>query len=517
MRYWRTAAVVCLALLAGACGDEESPTEFGESGNLHGTWLLEDEGRSTYVRITSDQIRIYEQEDTCFTRSDYGIEAVEGLNFTLVGATSTDEWEFRLGPDGETLTIDDGVEAVTLVSSDINVESLQLCAAVVIFGNLHPSCAELPEVSVGSSVTGVLEPGDAEWGGTWYDLYALKLTAPTPVTIDLASVDGDLDMWLGIYTFDGATRVIRNDDIDYDGGNYDSRITTELGAGCWVIVANSYDGDDADEDGGNYSLSVAGDVAPEPDFEAAPCTALPQLALESSAMGLLEDADAHWSDGTYYDLYGLQIGTAGEVTIEHRAGADDVVDPYLMLYNDDATERIDENDDGAGDLDSRVVATLDPGCYIVVAASYSETPEEEGTYMVSAASGTIAPAFPHEPCVNLPLLPLGGTVNGTLEAGDPEWDGTWYDLYSVQLVDATNARISLSEDGSGIDTYLAVYDFQMGERIIRNDDIDYDGGDYNSQVETALAPGCYVVLANSYDGDDEGEVGGAYVLSLEEF
>ena len=517
MRYWRTAALFCLGMLSAACGDEDSPTEFNEAGNLHGTWVLEEPEGVTYVRVTSTAIRIYEEADTCFRRRDYTIEAVDGTMFTLVSATEQDDWQLSV-EDG-TLVVDNGEETVELAASDVNVESLQLCAAVVIFGNLHPSCAELPEVDVPGEATGTLQEGDPEWDGTWYDLYSLQLPVASSVTISLTSVpDGDLDTWLGVYNFTGSTRIIRNDDID--DSNFNSRLTIDLEPGCYVIVANSYDGDDAGEDGGNYVLEVDADLPPQPEFPTPACTELPQLALDGSVMGLLEDADAHWSDGTYYDTYGLQIATAGEVTIEQRAGADDVVDTYLLLYNSDATERLDENDDidyDGGVYDSRIVTALDPGCYIIVAGSYSETPEDAGTYMVSATTGTVTPELAHEPCVDLPVIAPGDVVNGTLQAGDAMWDGTWIDLYSLQIIESTNLRVTMTEDGSGIDTWLGIYDFQSGTRIIRNDDIDFDAGNYNSQVETTLAPGCYVVFANSYEGDDAGEVGGAYSLTVENF
>ncbi|HEX6588361.1 MAG TPA: DVUA0089 family protein [Longimicrobiales bacterium] len=517
MRYWRIAALFCLGLLSAACGDEESPTEFNEAGNLHGTWVLEEEEGVTYVRITSTAIRVYEEADTCFRRRDYTIEAVDGTQFTVVGTTESGDWQ--LSVEGNTLVMNNGVETIQLAASEVNVETLQLCAAVVLFGNLHPSCEELPEVPIPGTATGTLEPTDFEWDGTWYDVYSLQVPSATSVTISMTSVpDGDLDTYLAVYNYTGATRIIRNDDIDYDGGNYNSQLTVDLGPGCYVIVANSYDGDDAGEDGGDYVIEVQADLPPQPEFPTPACTALPQLALDASVMGRLEDADPHWSDGTYYDLYGMQVATAGEITIEHRSGADDVVDPYLLLYNADATERIDDNDDidyDGGIYDSRVVATLDPGCYIVVAGSWSETPDDAGTYMVSATTGTVTPELAHEPCVDLPMIAPGDVVNGTLAAGDSLWDGTWIDLYSLQITESTGLRLTMMEDGSGIDTWLGIYDFQSGTRIIRNDDIDFDGGNYNSQVETTLAPGCYVVFANSYEGDDAGEVGGAYELTAE--
>lgn len=515
MRTRTFAAALLLGLAAGACADEDSPTEFGPTGNITGTWLLEEEHGATYVKVGPSDIRIYTQNDTCFSRRDYEIAAVEGVMFTVVSDTLEAQWSFEL--ESGTLQLSDGTSTVALVPSDVSVESLQLCAAVVIFDNLHPSCAELPAIAVGGSLTGVLEDGDAEWGGTWYDLYSLRLSATATVTITLSSVDGDLDMWLGVYDYTGSERIIRNDDIDYDGGVYDSRVTVELPAGCWVIVANSYDGDDAGEDGGNYRLEVSGDAPVEPDFPTAACNTLPQLALDGSVMGLLEDADTHWSDGTYYDTYSLQLDAETDVTIEHRAGADDVLDPYMMLYNDDATERLDENDDGAGDLDSRIAGTYGPGCYIVVAGSWSDDPSGEGTYMVSATTGTVDPAFPHDVCVNLPMVAPGDVVTGTLEAGDTTWFDTWIDLYSLQITETTNIRATLVEAGSGIDTYLGVWDFQAGTRLVRNDDIDYDSGDYNSRIEYTFEPGCYIVGANSYEGDDAGETGGAYELTIGTF
>src|SRR5690606_9234427 len=190
MRYWRIVALFCLGLLSAACGDEASPTEFNEAGNLHGTWVLEDPDATTYIRVTSTAIRIYEQADTCFRRRDYTIDAVDGTTFSLVSATEQGDWDLRV--EGNTLVIQSGTASQQFVASDVNVETLPLCAAVVIFGNLHPSCEELPALDVPGSATGVLEPGDPEWDGTWYDLYSLQLPSASSVTISLTSVDDDL-------------------------------------------------------------------------------------------------------------------------------------------------------------------------------------------------------------------------------------------------------------------------------------------------------------------------------------
>jgi hypothetical protein len=108
-------------------------------------------------------------------------------------------------------------------------------------------------------------------------------------------------------------------------------------------------------------------------------------------------------------------------------------------------------------------------------------------------------------------------VSGTLEEGDQRFsdsDPSWIDLYSLQLDTEQTVSILLEEDGSGIDMYLRLYN-SLGTIEIDNDD-DIDGTNFDSLIEDiTLDAGCYIIVANSYEGDDEGEVGGDYTLQVD--
>ena len=126
--------------------------------------------------------------------------------------------------------------------------------------------------------------------------------------------------------------------------------------------------------------------------------------------------------------------------------------------------------------------------------------------------------FPHAPCETLPEVEVGGSVTGVLEDGDERWtDDTWYDLYSLQLDAGATVTVGMSaDDMEALDTYLMLYDAFAVDRIEDNDDIDADAGNYNSRIESlALDAGCYIIVANSYSGDDAGETGGGYAITVQ--
>ena len=83
--------------------------------------------------------------------------------------------------------------------------------------------------------------------------YAFTLSEPSSVTITLES---DEDTFL--YLLSGAGRdgalLYDNDDIDTNGGNYNSRIAETLDAGEYTIVATTYDM----ETTGSFTLTVSG-------------------------------------------------------------------------------------------------------------------------------------------------------------------------------------------------------------------------------------------------------------------
>ena len=257
MRTITTMALIALALATTACEDE-SGVAMDPSGEVNGTWVVQRAAGTTYVRILPSTVELYVEGDTCFERTRYQITAIDGPQFSLVAeeAGTPASWSFERV--GDALAVTMGTEALTLEAISLDVNALKICGGPdPDFPN--PGCANIPVVGVGESLTGALGDGDAQWtDDTWYDLWSLQLAAPATVTITMTSDDQDLlDPYMLFYDATGVERIDENDDIDYDGGNYNSRVgPIDLEAGCYIIVAGSWQGDDDGEVGAGYTISV---------------------------------------------------------------------------------------------------------------------------------------------------------------------------------------------------------------------------------------------------------------------
>ena len=124
--------------------------------------------------------------------------------------------------------------------------------------------------------------------------------------------------------------------------------------------------------------------------------------------------------------------------------------------------------------------------------------------------------IPPDPCVE--QLTGDGTVNGSWMAEsaclsqnrDGDGTGAYARYYTFTLTEQSDLTITLE---STEDTYLYLLDGagRDGERVAENDDIDRDGGDYNSLIEGTFEPGDYTIEATTY----EAEVSGTFTLTVE--
>ena len=73
------------------------------------------------------------------------------------------------------------------------------------------------------------------------------------------------------------------------------------------------------------------------------------------------------ADTEYVDLYTFEVD--GTQTIQVDMGSSDF-DTYLYLYTD-AGRFVSDDDDGGAGFNSRLVRSVDPGSYVVVATSFS--------------------------------------------------------------------------------------------------------------------------------------------------
>lgn len=254
------------------------------------------------------------------------------------------------------------------------------------------------------------------------------------------------------------------------------------------------------------------------DFAHPVCTSLPQLAVPGSVEGEIEPGDARFWDDSWVDVYRIQLTEETDVSITMAADNQDELDAYLSIYDATGTEIVDD-DDAADGSDSRAEATLGPGCYFVTAGSYSgDDPGETGGGYTLTASTEFVFVFPPAPCEELPEITVGSSISSELVEGDLRWnDDTWYEAYSLQLDTEQTVTISQTADDTELlDPYLLLYEAAgvVGEDIAESDDI--DDVNFNSQIaDITLAPGCYIVVAGSWMGNSEDEVGGDYTLEVD--
>ena len=109
------------------------------------------------------------------------------------------------------------------------------------------------------------------------------------------------------------------------------------------------------------------------------------------------------------------------------------------------------------------------------------------------------------PCSETSPIAIGQTVTGALSAGDCQLtDGSYADRWLLTVNAASGVRIDLASDA--FDAFLAVTT-PNGTVIALDDD---SGGNLNARLDLTLAPGSYVVWANSVDPGETGP----YTLSV---
>lgn len=233
------------------------------------------------------------------------------------------------------------------------------------------SSKTVSEISVGQTRTGSLTSGDPQLGdGSHMDHWALSISSPTQVDIRLSSSDFDTYLLLGAGSPGNIDRILAEDDDG--GGGLNSRIAGTLEPGSYTIVANSYAGGAT----GSYELSVTGQPVDDGGSEDA---LQGRLEAGATASGQLTSAAPTLDDGSHYHMWQFSGEAGQQVTITLRSGA---FDTYLILLqgmslNPDAV--VAQDDDGAGDLNSQITATLpETGTYTVVANSYGAG--ETGAY-----------------------------------------------------------------------------------------------------------------------------------------
>ena len=351
-------------------------------------------------------------------------------------------------------------------------------------------------VAVAGSVTGEIDhAGDRDW-------FAVTLVAGTTYRIDL---EGEwtgggtlLDPYLrGIYDSEG--NLIGGTTNDDDGaGGYNSRVTFTPGeGGTYYVSAGGFRSRQ-----GTYTLSVKESPS---DSNADEIGTTGTVAVDGSVTGEID----HYGDQDWFAVT-LVAGTTYRIDLEgssSRAGT--LGDPFLWGIYDSEGNRIGgttDDDDGLF-YNSRIFFTpQENGTYYVSAGG--STVFHTGTYTLSVSTSSAADAVA-DGTGTTGTVAVDGSVTGEIDrAGDREW-------FAVTLEAGTAYRIDLegspSDAGTLSDPYLrGIYD--SDGNLIGGTTDDNAGAGLNSWVTfTPREGGTYYVSASG-----NGVHTGTYTLSVSE-
>jgi hypothetical protein len=342
-----------------------------------------------------------------------------------------------------------------------------------------PTPAALAQaIRIGETITGNLVAGGR-------DAYSLVVPSNAAITIDM---EAGFDTFLELR--DSADAVIMIND-DRGDGTFNSRITADLSAGTYTIIARAF----STAASGAYTLSVStgSAAAATPTPTATPIggsSAAGTIAVGETVTGVLA-AGAR-------DAYRITVAAGETFTIDMEAG----FDTFLEL-RDASDAVVASNDDrGDGTFNSRIVVDNPAaGTYTIIARAFASS--GSGTYTLRVSAGAVVPPTATLVPTSTPsaagTIAIGETVTGVLAAGAR-------DAYILDIPANTSVVIDL--DSAAFDTYLELLDPSDNSMIDFNDD--RGDGTFNSRISIDLTPGRYAVVVRGFSTSDAG----AYTLRV---
>ena len=344
------------------------------------------------------------------------------------------------------------------------------------------------QIPIGSSVTGQLTASDPVLtDGSHYKLFTFAGTAGQIVQIDLMSSDFDAYLYLKDAT---GNNLATNDD---GGGGLNARIVQVLPAsGMYQIVANTLH--QGQFGAFTLQLQATGTVQ--------------QIPIGSSATGVLTEADPMLGDSSHYKLFTF-LGSAGQtVQIDLMSTA---FDSYLYL-RDSAGDALAHDDDGGGNLNSRIIQTLPyTGTYQIVANTLQRGQFGPFTLQLQTAQAqtTVTTIQPLASAASLPTvgqIGLNQQVQNTLMAGGTTWNGKPIHLYSFACTAGQAFQMDIL---SSWDNYAVIFD-PSGTQVASND----DGGEgLNARIAyNCLTTGTYRLGVTTFSASTST---GAYTMQVQ--
>jgi hypothetical protein len=341
-----------------------------------------------------------------------------------------------------------------------------------------PTPAALTQaIRIGETITGNLAAGAR-------DAYTLVVPSSAAITIDM---EAGFDTFLELRDASDAVIMINDDRGD---GTLNSRITADLSAGTYTIIARAF----STAASGSYTLSVStgSAAAATPTLTATPIGG----ASTAGTIAVGETVTGNLAAGAR-DAYRITVAAGGTFTIDMEAG----FDTFLEL-RDASDAVVASNDDrGDGTLNSRIVVDNPAaGTYTIIARAFASS--GSGAYTLRVSAGAVVPPtatiIPTAAPSAAGTIAVGETVTGSLVAGAR-------DAYTLTLPAGANVVIDL--DSTAFDTYL---ELQLGGvTILQNDD--RGDGTFNSRIEvTNAAGGTFTIIVRGFSNSGAG----AYTLTV---
>ncbi|MCF8459530.1 MAG: PKD domain-containing protein [Flavobacteriales bacterium] len=337
--------------------------------------------------------------------------------------------------------------------------------------------------------------------GVWYEFVG----DGNAVTISTDNPGTTFDTELSVTLTCGATTCFANDDDGGTGTTSELSFTSVNGQSYFIQVSSYNAGV------GSYELSVACAAPPANDL----CANAIEVFCNDAISGSTDfssnvGAPTGIGKGVWYKYTGNnQLVTVGTCT--STSG----FDTEIAVFAGDCNNRIDvgSDDDGCSpysELSFEAWAGLD---YYIYVGHWSPTAGTTGNFDLTVSCAAL-PVPLNDLCGSATALvcgdffigsTAGATATGELACtgnGDP---GVWYSFVG----DGTDYTISA--DGSGFDTYLAVSTSCGGACVAENDDIDFEGGNWASEIPnfpTVNGQTYYIYLTSVWGGS------GTYLLEL---
>jgi hypothetical protein len=242
-----------------------------------------------------------------------------------------------------------------------------------------------------------------------------------------------------------------------------------------------------------------------------------ELRLGRTGSGALSATDPILDDDSHYDLWTFRGQSGQTIRVTLRS---DAFDAYLSFGRMEGGEfeELEDDDDGAGGTDSKIVFTLEADNEYAIRVN-SLAAAETGAYSVLVEEGDpneISAAGESDGATGTDNLPdlveihAGQTLNGELESTDAMMsDTSRYDLYSFR--GRRGQQVIATMRSPAFDSYLTLGRIESGSFTALESDDD-SGGNEDSQVSYRITrDGEYALRANSLFKN----VSGPYTMKLE--